>query len=95
MTDDELRDALDGLFAYDEGATDSGIHDEDLRARCVRELQGRPRGAHESFPRLLVSRMVRDMWLSEEALEQGYGLADAVGFMKWLDEQMRWAWGLT
>lgn len=34
MTDAELWDALDGLMAYDVGATDSGIHDEALRARA-------------------------------------------------------------
>lgn len=38
MTDAELFDALDGLFAYDTGATDSGIHDEALRLRALKEL---------------------------------------------------------
>jgi hypothetical protein len=36
MTENELSDALDGFFAYDLGATDSGIRDAMLR-RKVRE----------------------------------------------------------
>lgn len=87
MTDDELRDALEGLFAYDEGATDSGIHDEGLRKRCMQEVEER-KALGETLPRLLVSRMVRDMWLSEEALAQGYGIEDAIGFTEWLDRQL-------
>lgn len=93
MTDEELRDALDGLYAYDQGSRDSGIHDEALRERCIKELRDRPRGEFELLPRLLVSRMVRDMWLSEEALQQGYGIEDAARFIAWLDDQMMW--GLT
>lgn len=90
MTGEELRDALDGLYAYDQGAVDSGIHDEGLRERCIRELSDSPLGPGEILPRLLVSRLVRDMWLSEEALAQGYGLEDAVRFISWLDNQMMW-----
>jgi hypothetical protein len=37
-----LKDALDGLFAYDGGAVDSGIHDDELRARCRDEIQAHP-----------------------------------------------------
>ena len=87
MSDEELRAALDGLFAYDGGSTDSGIHDEALRARCITELHSRS-GPYETAPRLFLSRLIRDMWLSEEALEQGYGIEDAVEFTEWLGERM-------
>jgi hypothetical protein len=87
MRDEELRDALDGLYAYDGGAVDSGIHDEGLRVRCIKEMRERM-GPHEVAPRLFLSRMVRDMWLSEEALAQGYGIEDAMRFVDWLDERM-------
>lgn len=85
MTDEELRDALDGLAAYDAGATDSGIRDEALRARCIAELK--ERAAAESW-RPFISRLVRDMWLSDEAIGQGYGLEDALEFTEWLEERM-------
>lgn len=85
MTDDELRDALDGLYAYDGGATDSGIRDENLRARCKEELKARHAG--DGYGPWL-SRLVREMWLSDEAIEQGYGIVDAVEFCRWLDEEM-------
>lgn len=84
MTDDELRDALDGLYAYDGGA-DSGIHDESLRARVIQELKDR-RGL--GAWRAQVARLVREMWLSEEAIEQGYGTEDAVRFAQWLEDRM-------
>jgi hypothetical protein len=87
MTEQELRDALDGLFAYDTGAVDSGIHDEALRERCITELKSQI-GAHEVAPRLFLSRMIRDMWLSEEALAQGYGIEDVMSFVVWLGDYM-------
>jgi hypothetical protein len=85
MTDQELRDALDGLYAYDTGSADSGILDETLRRRCVQELGTRM--AHEAS-RLFLSRLIRDMWLTEEALAQGYGIEDAVSFTGWLEDRM-------
>lgn len=87
MTEQELRDALDGLYAYDQGSRDSGIHDEALRAKCIGELQSRL-GPHEVAPRLFLSRMIRDMFLTEEALAQGYGIEDVMSFIKWLGTHM-------
>lgn len=87
MTDEELRDALDGLFAYDCGAVDSGIRDEALRARCTRALEERrARGSGEW--RSWLARLVREMWLSEEAISQGYGTEDALEFAEWLKDVM-------
>ena len=90
MTDEELRTALEGLFAYDSGSRGSGIHDEALRQRCIAELKSKPCGAYEVVPRLYLSRLVREMWLSEESLAQGYGIEDAVSFITWLEDQMMW-----
>jgi hypothetical protein len=42
MDREALKDALDGLHAYDGGAIDSGIHDDDLRARCRAEIAASP-----------------------------------------------------
>lgn len=66
MEESELRDALNGLYAYDTGSIDSGIHDEALRKRCVEELRSRA-GQYELYPRLFIGRMVRDLYLSEAA----------------------------
>lgn len=86
MTEEQLRNALDGLHAYDDGAVDSGIHDEDLRQRCINALKAQT-GPHEIAPEVL-SRIVRDLYLTDEAIAQGYGLEDAVGFIRWLDDRM-------
>lgn len=78
-----LKDALDGLFAYDGGCVSSGIRDEALRARCGEHLRSLP--ADER--RLVLSRLTREMFLSEDALSQGYGAEDAGSFVRWLDDQ--------
>jgi hypothetical protein len=84
LTDRELGAALIGMFAYDTGSVGSGIRDEALRARCLRELdQLSPRAA-----RILLGRLARDQFLTEEALELSYGLEDVKAFTEWLDEHM-------
>jgi hypothetical protein len=80
MTGGELRDALDGLFAYGVGATDSGIHDEDLRARCIARLS-------EMRPAEIRS-MIREMRLTPAALAGGYGIEDAEELRMWLRDDM-------
>lgn len=85
MTRDELIDALDGLHAYDMGCVDSGIRDEVLRARCIADLKQR---AAAPDAREFFARLIRDMWLADEAIGQGYGVEDAVEFVKWLEERM-------
>lgn len=80
MTDQELKDALDGLFAYDIGATDSGIRDEMLRKKVIQEI---------SKDSKRISRIVRDMWLSDEAIEKGYSLEDILEFIKWLNNDLQ------
>lgn len=80
MTDDELRDALDGLYAYDVGATDSGIRDEALRERC--------KAALEAMSPAALSQLVSDMWLTPQARAAGYNALDAEEFTEWLADEM-------
>jgi hypothetical protein len=84
MKYEDLKDAIDGLHAYDTGCIDSGIKDELLRERVKKHLQSLPALEH----RLLVSRLVIDMCLSEEMVKAGYGPEDAKNFLVWLDEEM-------
>ena len=84
LSDAALWDALDGLLAYDLGATDSGIHDEALRARVRAQLEALPDDAF----RLLISRYVRERMLSEEALTAGYGIEDVREFFTWMRDAM-------
>ena len=80
VNDEELRDALDGLHAYDVGATDSGIRDEDLRARCIARLaKMRP---------IEIRSMIREMRLSPARVAEGYGIADAEELRMWLRDDM-------
>ncbi|GLY32113.1 hypothetical protein [Kineosporia sp. NBRC 101731] len=88
MTQEELQDALLGLFAYDTGSRDSGIHDEALRQRVIGQLSGDERGEHELIARRPISRVIRESFLTEEALDQGYGIEDVHGFLCWLSSEM-------
>ena len=77
-----LKDALDGLHAYDGGCVSSGIHDEMLRQRVKDYLRSLP----DPERRKLLGKIGRDLYLSDRALEQGYGMEDAGHFSKWLDD---------
>lgn len=89
MTDEDIKDALDGLFAYDTGCVDSGIKDERLRARVIAELN-KDWGSDMYSKRL--ARIAREMFLTDEAIELGYGLQDLRQFLEWIDEQFEIDW---
>lgn len=83
MTEDEVRDAVDGLYAYDSGCVSSGIKDERLRRRLYEYL----RGLDGSARRMLLGRVVRSLSLDDAMLAKGYGPEDAMRICLWLDEQ--------
>jgi len=74
MTNAELFDALDGLFAYDTGCVDSGIKDERLRQRVKAELK-------KNDPRIA-------LFLKAYYLPPDYGEEDVAAFKEWLHEVM-------
>lgn len=83
MTEAELADALSGLSAYDHGALDSGIHDHALleRVRAHLEAMG------ETGRRVSLARIVRGLFLTDDAIAIGYGLEDVSGFLLWLEDK--------
>jgi hypothetical protein len=78
-----LKDALDGFYAYDSGSLDSGIHDPDLKAAVDTYLKS----LDDASRKALLSRAGRDLFLSDEAIAQGYGLPDSSLFCHWLEDQ--------
>lgn len=72
MTQREIDDALDGLFAYDTGCVSSGIHDEVLRERVKKYLNERT-----------VTRFLRTHYYNAP-----YTVADVVMFLDWLRDKM-------
>ena len=80
----KLFESLDGLSAYDTGCIDSGIKDEILRETVKNYLNNLD---DKSF-RLLLSEYIKEYFLNDEALKQGYGIADVKNFIDWLDEYM-------
>lgn len=85
MTHQELRDALDALHAHDVGATDSGVHDEEgLRNQASYTLS---RMTEPELSRFL-GQELQTRFFREEALDAGYGVADALEFLLWLRGEM-------
>jgi hypothetical protein len=82
MDESEVMAALSGLHAYDSGAVSSGIHDELLRAHVTEYV----RSLSMSDRRVLMARIARELFLTDRAISQGYGLEDAQKFADWLDE---------
>jgi hypothetical protein len=95
MKEEELFDSIDGLMAYDHGSIDSGIHDDQLRKRVLDELQKirlDGRGPHQIYSKKfnkMMARYINRYFLSDKAIEQGYGFEDVVVFIKWIQEWMK------
>lgn len=77
----ELFQSMDSLMAYDLGATDSGIKDEDLRKRVMKHIDNL---SEEEF-RIVMSEYICSYFVNEEAVKNGYGIEDVVNFIRWLD----------
>jgi hypothetical protein len=82
MTDEHLADAMSGLYAYDDGAVDSGIKDEVLKKRLFDRLHAMT----EDEVRLFLGNFMREHFVGEEALEHGYGPEDLRSFIQWLTD---------
>lgn len=79
MTDEELSDAIDALYAYDSGCTDSGTHDPRLKAK-VREALTAPGGMRRAW-----CVLVR-LNLCEDSRSSGYGWEDLAEEARWCEE---------
>lgn len=84
MEINKLFDLLDGLFAYDTGCVNSGINDVVLK----NEVKCYLGTLDEVEFRVLISTFVRDKYLTEQALSQGYGIEEVICFVKWLNDYM-------
>lgn len=77
-----IVEAIMGLAAYEDGATDSGIRDEVLRAKVEAYINGLSR---EQYRKLRA--MVAREFLDDEAVEQGYGMESAREVDDWIEER--------
>jgi hypothetical protein len=77
-------DLLLALSAFDTGSTDSGIRDDGAKARLGAALRALP----DAVFRVELGRRLREWFLSDEALEAGYGAEDVVEFCEWLRDEM-------
>ena len=87
MTDDELREALIWLYASDCGLARPTHNDTALRHHCRQAVWDRLVGGEVNL-RVWMSRLVREVFLSEAALANGHGIDDACEFWSWFDHAM-------
>jgi hypothetical protein len=85
VNDEMLRAALSRL--YDHRTTPGEAHTGELLALCRKAVRDRLLDDNFEF-RIFLSRLVRDLYLSEAALEQGLGIEDACEFWFWFDQTM-------
>lgn len=87
MTVAEILTELVGHYAYDGGATDSGVSDP----KRLAELRALWRTAVEADLddyQMAEALWVREYWLSDEALKAGYRVEDVLGFCRWMEETL-------
>jgi hypothetical protein len=75
----KLFDAIDAIMAFDEGAVDSGVADDEMREAIIVFLKSLDR----SERRRVCAEFARNL-LTDESIAQGYSLEDVVSFMDWL-----------
>ncbi len=77
---DTLFDAIDALMAHDCSATDSGIHDPNLKAAVRSHLNG----LDDNERRKTLDRFAAQ-YFTDEAIEGGYGIGAVKELIDWLE----------
>jgi hypothetical protein len=83
MDEQELFENIDGLMAYDLGSVDSGIKNDRLKQQIKDYLNG----LDDKSLTTILSKYART-YLTDDMIEQGYGIEDIKQFLTWLDEEM-------
>lgn len=83
MTEPEIFKLLDGLFAYYDGFTDSGIKDEVKKQELKGYLQ-----ADTDRADLILGRFVREYYLRDDEIIKGYGLGSIKEFFDFLSDEL-------
>lgn len=79
----DLSEAIDGLMAWDSGCVDSGIKDDLLKENVGNYLKSL---SNKDF-RIEIGKLIRELYLTDEMLSQGYGPEDVKEFFTWLSDQ--------
>jgi hypothetical protein len=85
MEDEQLAVMLVRLYASDEGPTRLVADPSEAKSRCKQAILQRL--IRDEF-RVYISRLIRDVYLSEEGLAAGFGIEDACEFWQWFDRSM-------
>lgn len=87
MDDLTFGAALLRLYILTGEAENPGSLEVHLRAECLEEISQRLNGDEDAL-RAFLSRLVRDAYLTEEAIDEGAGIEDACGFWRWFSDLM-------
>jgi hypothetical protein len=79
----DIMDLLDGFYAYDHGATDSGIKDDSLKKALFDHLKGLDDKEQDSILSHFCQR-----YLTDEAISAGYGIEDVLRICEWWNDNI-------
>ena len=85
MINEECFEALLDMFSRDTGGVDM-THDTTRRevVKFLKKEERKPENEWSIFPRFL-DKQIRERFLSDSALEEGYGCGDVYDFLKWFE----------
>ena len=87
MDDLTFGAALLRLYILTDQTENPGSLEVHLRAECREEISRRLTEDDDAL-RAFLSRLVRDAYLTEEAIDDGAGIEDACDFWRWFSDQM-------
>lgn len=82
MQQADIRDALDQWWAF-EAENEPSQNDPDLFKRVTEHIDSLP----DVQWRLVLGRIIRELFVNEEAMKEGYGPEDARDFLNWLESK--------
>lgn len=83
LTGLNLADVLIALYEHDQASNDK-TYNVELRQSAIEAFKKLPVEEGKVWPIWLV-HFVRDRFLSDEGLDEGYGIEDVVEFVSWLE----------
>jgi hypothetical protein len=87
MDDTEFAEGLYHLHRADLGSEPSWTHDHELLRRCQATVQSRLMDDPADF-RVWISRLLRELLLSDTALGAGHGVDEMVELWAWFDREL-------
>lgn len=83
MDFDYLVDNLVGFYSHDTTGSSWGIKDDRRKAEIIEYIKN----MDEYQRRALMGKVVREAFLTDEALADGFGVEDVQAFITWMEDE--------